>query len=103
MDKIILLFSVFSIFNNQIASSPLFVKDAIGMFGDKYQGDIKLNEAQQVVLLDRTDPSARTGWTWEGFRWPTDSHGLVKVPYTINEGFCMKKKRNFSHLNCSYD
>lgn len=60
------------------------------MFGDKYQGDIKLNKAQEIILS--RNQSTKTGWTWEGFRWPTDTHGLVIVPYKIDytEEFCMK-------------
>lgn len=91
MKNVILLFVV--LFNNQIAAGPIFGNNVIGIFGNKYQGDIKLNKAQETFLLNHSNnSSSKTGWTWEGFRWPTDSHGLVIVPYIINssEGFGMK-------------
>lgn len=75
------------------AGSPIFKPGTTGMFGNKYQGDIKLNEAQKVFLSggNRRNQSTRTGWTWEGFRWPADDDGHVIVPYEIDdsEGFCM--------------
>jgi len=92
MKNLILPFAVLFVFNHPIASSPIIGRDGIGMFGDKYQGDIKLTDAQAIVLLDSnisSSQSVKTGWTWEGFRWPKNSHGHVIVPYTINcaEGF----------------
>lgn len=78
---------------SQSAASPIFTNAAIGIFGDKYQGDIKLNKAQEIILLGNNSRNhIKTGWTWEGFRWPHDTNGLVVVPYTIDysEGFCKK-------------
>lgn len=69
------------------------------MFGAEYQGDIKLNEIQKAVLVNNSsrNQTLRTGWTWEGFRWPTNDKGLVIVPYTIHylQGFCMKQMIDF--------
>lgn len=88
------LFLLFGFFLSQSASNPIFENGAVGMFGDKYQGDIKLNKAQEILLFDKNsrNQSTKTGWTWEGFRWPTDTHGLVTVPYAINYSgaFCMR-------------
>lgn len=88
------LLVLFGIFVSQNAATPIFEQSVIGMFGDKYQGDIKLNKAQEIILLDNNskNQNMKTGWTWEGYRWPNDTNGLVVVPYTINysEGFCMQ-------------
>lgn len=79
---------------SQNAASPIFEKGEIGMFGNKYQGDIKLSKAQEIILLGNNpiNQSTKTGWTWEGFRWRNDTNGLVVVPYTFDysEGFCKK-------------
>lgn len=92
MNKLILLIGFVV---SQSAASPISYKAVIGMFsGDKYQGDIKLNKAQETILLENKSQSLsmKTGWTWEGFRWPNDTNGHVIVPYIISysDGFCMK-------------
>lgn len=87
--KILILLLGF--FLNQCACIPIDIP-SVGMFGDYYQGDIKLNEEQQNIFVDNNsrNHSERTGWTWLGFRWPTNYNGLVIVPYTISytQGFC---------------
>jgi hypothetical protein len=56
-----------------------------GIFGDKFQGDIKLNEEQKKLLVrDPESPAPSTGWTHSFFRWPTNLQGFVTVPYRIN-------------------
>lgn len=97
MKKLIL---VLGFMFGQCAAKPIVTNAAIGMFGDKYQGDIKLNGAQKAILLDNNSKnmSTNTGWTYEGFRWPHDTNGLVIVPYTIDfleGGFCKEYSSSF--------
>lgn len=95
MNKLTLLFGFLLTVHNQSTAKPIFKNGVNGIFGNKFQGDIKLNKAQEIYLSDNPkNQSSKTGWTWEGFRWTTDSHGLVIVPYRIDssEGFC---KNNF--------
>ncbi|KAJ6634950.1 High choriolytic enzyme 1 [Pseudolycoriella hygida] len=85
MKNLILLLGFLIVSNNHITSSPISASVSIGIFGDKYQGDIKLTKVQEDILLNSSgNQSVKTGWTWEGFRWHKNSNGLVIVPYTIN-------------------
>jgi hypothetical protein len=70
-----------------------------GIFGDKFQGDIQLNEDQKELLTrDPESLAPSTGWTHTSFRWPTNLQGFVTVPYRINpsEGFCKLKLYTYS-------
>lgn len=92
MKKLIFFFGLVVYFDKHTAS-PIFNTNVVGIFGNKFQGDIKLNKVQETFLLNNSkNQSLKTGWTWDGFRWPTDNQGLVIVPYRINsdEGFCKK-------------
>jgi hypothetical protein len=75
-----ILFSIFAL----TASNPIPTVGS-GMFGRNFQGDIKLNIAQQRALIGI---NRLTGWTHSSYRWPT-LRGFVTVPYRIqqSEGF----------------
>jgi hypothetical protein len=56
--------------------------------GDHFEGDMVLTPEQTEYLNDTV--SSRTGRLSEFYRWPKDSNGHVKVPYTVSEtdDFC---------------
>lgn len=73
----------------QVTATP--IQPGVGIFGNKFQGDIKLTKEQEDALKGGSEGAApNTGWTHESFRWPKNAQGQVIMPYTINPsaGFC---------------
>ncbi|CRK94348.1 CLUMA_CG007862, isoform B [Clunio marinus] len=71
-----------------ISAKPL--APGVGMFGDKFQGDIKLTDEQKELIFGTPEGrNSRTGWTWLPFRWPKNGQGQVIIPYriTASQGF----------------
>lgn len=63
------------------------------MFGDKFQGDIKLTEEQKKLISSGAEgvrPS--TGWRHPWFKWPQNANGHVVMPYRIQESEGYRKK-----------
>lgn len=87
MSKFIVQLAFVIIAISQTISSPV-IHPRSGMFGDKFQGDIKLTDEQKKLMFDGVRPN--TGWTETWFRWPKNAAGQVIVPYRIqaSEGFC---------------
>lgn len=57
-----------------------------GIYGDKFQGDIKLTEEQEKVIFGH---APKVGWIPVTHRWPINLQGYVVVPYRMqaSEGF----------------
>lgn len=89
MFKLISLFGFLLTVNLQIAATPIYPS---GIYGDKFQGDIKLTETQKELFIEHgNENKPRTGWTWEPFRWPTNAEGFVIVPYQISPSAGFRK------------
>lgn len=58
------------------------------MFGEHFQGDIKLTE-EQKARMSGNSVNSRTGWTWIPYQWTKNAQGIVEIPYRIshNAGF----------------
>lgn len=91
MIKLFIYVGCFYALTFQVFASPI-VKN-VGIYGDKFQGDIKLTEQQENFIrrIKTKGEGVRpnTGWTHPFFRWPMNLQGFVIVPYRINpsEGF----------------
>lgn len=89
MLKLSIRLAIFIVAITQIAANPI-VQPGLGIYGDNFQGDIKLSEWQKKVFFggaEEIDPN--TGWTHPSFRWPTNANGHVIMPYRIqaSEGY----------------
>lgn len=63
------------------------VLEGSGIYGEKFQGDIKLTENQEKILQDVDQVEGhnpRTGTVHLFYRWPKNMQGFVVVPYRIN-------------------
>lgn len=58
------------------------------MYGDHFQGDIKLTEEQREMLSGNS-VNSKTGWTWVPYQWIKNAQGIVEIPFRFdhNAGF----------------
>lgn len=71
----------------QTSASP--INNGPGMFGNHFQGDIKLTPEQLLMVEGSPLIAPNTGRIPTNFRWPTNLEGHVIVPFRIDpsEGF----------------
>jgi len=86
MGKLIAVLSVICVVFVQLNATPVVRVNRPWVYGDNFQGDIKLTQEQRDVYEGK---APRTGWTWLPFRWPKNANGHVVVPFQIaaNAGF----------------
>lgn len=88
MTKILLVLTVLAAVALQLDANPTS-RNREAMFGEYFQGDIRLTEEQQKLISGQIKVP-RTGWTYTPYHWLKNAQGIVEVPYRINpsEGFC---------------